>query len=271
MLKQSHIHLLIEHLRQLKRDGVTQVNYEDSSLDALYEAALRAHKTMPDPIFPDLVTPPQVGLPPVPDKAFLFNVLRAQIQTNQTIAKHVHPGCQFVLGRGNLNAPICIVGEAPGSEEEKAGLPFVGPAGKLLTKFLSEVGLDDSYVFITNIMLWRPEMETTTGNRPPTTQEMNFCLPYCKAQLDIVKPACIIALGSTAVNGLLGVNKQRRITQIRGTWDTYNNIPLIPTYHPSYLLRSGSKELNHQFITDLISAKQKARLPIHPHETSLYT
>jgi uracil-DNA glycosylase len=269
MLQKRHLDLLITHLRELKSEGVTHVNYSDEALDLLQQS-LTSTTTMAAPTYPDLATPPTVVLPPYPDKQFLFEVLRAQVQANSTISNHLHTGCQFVLGRGNLNAPICVIGEAPGAEEEKAGKPFVGAAGKLLTQLMNEVGLNEENVFITNIMLWRPEMDTLTGNRPPTDQEMKYCLPYCTAQLDIVKPVCIVALGATAIAGLLGPSKTRRITQIRGQWAEYNGIPVMQTLHPSYILRTGTKDIKRDFIQDLISAKTKVRLPVAAHENSLY-
>ena len=116
-----------------------------------------------------------------------------------------------------------MCGEAPGADEEMSGSPFVGPAGELLMKILSAMGLNREQVYIANILNWRPRHSQAFGNRPPTQEEMDFCLPYLKGQLEIVEPKVVVALGKTATDGLLGHDPKRRLGQVRevGTrrWD----------------------------------------------------
>jgi len=138
---------------------------------------------------------------------------------------------QTVPGQGNARAPdIMFIGEAPGADEDAQGLAFVGAAGQLLTRMIEAMGYTREQVFIANICKCRPP-----NNRPPTLEEMQACLPYLRAQIAAIRPKTIVALGATAVKGLLESNVG--ISRLRGTWTTYANIPLMPTYHPAYLLR----------------------------------
>ncbi|MGH7999964.1 MAG: uracil-DNA glycosylase [Brasilonema sp.] len=142
-----------------------------------------------------------------------------------------------VVGRGYLQAPIMIVGEAPGQNEDETGLPFVGKAGQLLEKILVSVNLDtEKDVFICNINKCRPP-----ANRAPTTEEMEACKPYLFEQIRLVDPKIILLAGATAVKGLTG--DKRRITKIRGQWMEWEGRLYMPIFHPSYLLRNQSREV----------------------------
>jgi DNA polymerase len=139
-----------------------------------------------------------------------------------------------VFGEGNPKADIVFVGEAPGEEEDNQGRPFVGRAGKLLDQLIERIGVGRSDVFICNVLKCRPP-----GNRDPEPQEAASCKEYLLAQLDIIRPRVICTLGRHAYNTLLEVDAP--ISRIRGKMTTFRGIPLLPTYHPSYLLRSQSK------------------------------
>lgn len=139
-----------------------------------------------------------------------------------------------VPGVGNGASPdILFVGEAPGADEDKQGEPFVGRAGQLLTKMIAAMGYTREQVFIANIIKCRPP-----ENRTPTPDEMTVCLPYLKQQISLIRPKTIIALGATACKGLLGQGVT--ISSIRGIWQQFGGIPLMPTFHPAYLLRVPS-------------------------------
>lgn len=141
-----------------------------------------------------------------------------------------------VIGRGNLQADIMIIGEAPGQTEDETGLPFVGKAGQLLEKILASVQLDtEKDVFICNINKCRPP-----GNRKPTPQEMAACKPYLLEQIRLVNPKIFLLMGATAVEGLL--SEKRGITKIRGQWTEWEGRACMPVFHPAYLLRNQSKE-----------------------------
>ena len=141
-----------------------------------------------------------------------------------------------VVGRGNLQAPIMIIGEAPGQNEDETGLPFVGKSGQLLEKILASVKLDtDKDVYITNINKCRPP-----NNRVPTTDEVVACKPYLLEQIRLVDPKIILLTGATSVKGLTG--DKRGITKIRGTWIEWEGRLCMPILHPAYLLRNPSRE-----------------------------
>ena len=141
-----------------------------------------------------------------------------------------------VFSRGNPAAKLCFVGEAPGADEDAQGLPFVGRAGQLLDKMIGAMGLDpDQDVYVCNILKCRPP-----GNRRPTPEESETCIPYLHEQLAAVDPKVIVALGNTAVASLIGGGTTLGITKLRGSWKLYRGRVLVmPTYHPSYLLREG--------------------------------
>jgi len=137
----------------------------------------------------------------------------------------------FVFGSGNPNAEILIIGEAPGADEDAQGLPFVGAAGKLLTKILEAINLSRDEVYIANIIKCRPP-----ENRRPEKDEIAQCEPYLQKQIEIIKPAFILALGLTAVNTLFKKNHQMQ--DIRGKVMNYHGVSLLATYHPAALLRN---------------------------------
>jgi uracil-DNA glycosylase family 4 len=156
-----------------------------------------------------------------------------------------------VFGVGDVHSPLLFVGEAPGADEDVQGEPFVGAAGQLLTKIIQTMGLSRQTVYIANILKCRPDTPgQASGNRKPTPEEMKTCIPYLHAQIDLIQPKVLVALGATAVEGLLG--KAVYITKIRGQWQAYRGIPLMPTFHPSYLLRNQSLEEKRRVWEDML-------------------
>jgi len=142
---------------------------------------------------------------------------------------------QIVFGAGDPKSNIVFVGEAPGFDEDKTGKPFVGAAGQLLTRIILAMHLNRDMVYICNILKCRPP-----ENRKPEPDEMKHCFGYLETQLDIIKPDIICTLGSTASQALL--NENTSITRMRGHFYDYKGIPVMPTFHPSYLLRNESKK-----------------------------
>lgn len=199
-----------------------------------------------------------------------WEALRDIVLGDEICAQHLRPGKKIVFGVGNLDADIFFCGEAPGADEEIQGEPFVGKAGQLLTKIIAAMGLGRESVYIGNIMNWRPELPTRTGNRPPTQEEMAYCLPYLKAQIEIVRPKVIVALGMTAVNGLLGYDPSRRMGKIRGTWQDFEGAKLMITYHPSFLLQYASAEKKRQVWEDMLSVMECVGLPVSPKQRGYF-
>lgn len=161
-----------------------------------------------------------------------------------------------VFARGNPDAELVFVGEGPGADEDAQGLPFVGKAGQLLDKMITAMGLGQDEIYIANIVKCRPP-----GNRVPEPQEMATCIPYLHEQLDLVKPKVIVALGGTAVKGL--IPGAEGITKIRGTWKVYRGaIPVMPTFHPSYVLRTPTKEVRGMVWSDLQQVLKELGRPV---------
>lgn len=142
---------------------------------------------------------------------------------------------QVVFGLGNPKADLMFVGEAPGRDEDLQGKPFVGRAGQLLTKIIEAMGFSREEVYIANVLKCRPP-----NNRPPKPEEIFQCEPYLMAQIVHIQPKVIVALGSFAAQTLLQTD--RKISGLRGVFHDYHGVPLMPTYHPAYLLRSPSEK-----------------------------
>ena len=189
--------------------------------------------------------PSAAAPPPSPDAAAM--AARAAVKDIRTLeelraALDAFEGCalkgtakQLVFADGNPKAKLMFVGEAPGRDEDIEGLPFVGRSGKLLDRMLAAIGLDRTGVYIANIVPWRPP-----GNRTPTPQESQICLPFLQRQIELVNPDILVCLGGPSAQTLLGIKDG--ITKMRGRWFTYDTgtreIRAMPTFHPAFLLRS---------------------------------
>jgi uracil-DNA glycosylase len=171
---------------------------------------------------------------------------------------------------GNPESPLVFVGEAPGAEEERLGEPFVGPAGQLLTKIISVMGLDRGQVYITNIVKYRPSTGDDQGNRnrKPTSEEIAVALPHLLRELEIIQPKVIVALGATALEGLTG--EPVSITRARGTFLDLRGIPLMPTFHPSYLLRNDSLTERRKVWEDCLLVMEKLGMPISDKQRAFF-
>jgi uracil-DNA glycosylase family 4 len=161
-----------------------------------------------------------------------------------------------VFGVGNPAAELMFVGEAPGADEDMQGEPFVGRAGELLTKIIQTMGFQRSDVFIANVLKCRPDMlPGSSGNRQPTLTEMQTCLPYLRKQIDLIQPKVIVALGATAMRGLFG--KTEPMKDMRGRWHSFNSIPVMATFHPSYLLRNQAMTEKRKVWEDMLQVLER--------------
>jgi DNA polymerase len=290
----------IQHLESLKACGVRQVAVAPQTLRALalpvnpaapapapqrpatsaltgQRATLIAEKaaalTGPAAEMP-LVLPTEplpASNPPLEPaaKAAAFAALReralACVKCPHLAASRKH----VVFGVGNPDAQLMFVGEAPGADEDAQGEPFVGRAGELLTKIIQATGLQRSDVYIANILKCRPDTPgQSAGNRKPTAEEMATCIPYLHEQIDLIRPRVLVALGATAVEGLLG--KTLGITKLRGTWKTYRGIPLMPTYHPAYLLRNQAMSEKRKVWEDMLAVMEKLEMPISAKQRNFF-
>lgn len=141
----------------------------------------------------------------------------------------------YVPGEGSNRPDIVFVGEAPGETEDQFGRPFIGKAGQLLDKIIQKMGLSRDTVFIGNVVKCRPP-----NNREPLKDEVEFCLPFLQRQIAILRPRVIVCLGKVALNNMLGTSHS--MGRIRGQLLSFNGIPLVPTYHPAFILHKKDKE-----------------------------
>ena len=292
----------IQHLENLKSRGVRHVAVDPATLRALAvppkpastpaakpapsaPASFRQPAPMPSapkaaapapPKPPEAtllpVEPAPAALPPLDPqaKAAAFAELRERALACIKCPNLASSRKNVVFGVGNPDAQLMFVGEAPGADEDQQGEPFVGKAGQLLTKIIQATGLQRSDVYIANILKCRPDTPgQSAGNRKPTPEEMKTCIPYLHEQIDLIRPKVIIALGGTAVEGLLG--KTIGITKLRGNWQAYRGIPMMPTYHPAYLLRNQAISEKRRVWEDMLQVMEKLGMPISEKQRNFFT
>ena len=155
-----------------------------------------------------------------------------------------------VMGEGNVQAEVMFIGEGPGQVEDETGRPFVGPAGQLLDRMLEAIGLDRSQVYIANIVKCRPP-----GNRQPSDEEAEACIPYLREQFKLIRPKIIVCLGRTAAMHV--IKKDIRITRERGIWVQKAGVWILPTYHPSALLRDETNMKKREAWEDMKSLRAR--------------
>ncbi len=176
----------------------------------------------------------------------------------------------MVFAVGNPMARVMFVGEAPGTEEELAREPFVGPAGQTLTKMLKAMGLERSDVYITNICKFRPSMPNQgTSNRKPEPREMAACVQFVQEEIAVIQPAVIVALGATAAEGLLGLSNVA-VGRVRSRFHDYQGTPVMITYHPSYLLHNNAMSERRKVWEDLMQVMEKMALPISEKQRGFF-
>ena len=286
------VDLLIEFLQTEQSRGVTHIHLDEEAregLRALYDTARSGVKPGELPAAPapaarlTLASAPipsaapedgfSLELPPTPPPSGTIELdgisrverlasLRKQAE-NWPAAKALGTlRDTMVFATGNPEARIMLVGEAPGYQEEKEREPFVGPAGQKLNDILKAMGVSREEVYISNIVKFRPATANqTTNNRKPSPEEMDCCLPFVKAEIGIIRPECIIALGGTAAEGLLRLSGS--VTNMRGKWHDLDGTPVRVTYHPSYLLQSGASGNAKRLLwEDMLAVMEQLGLPI---------
>jgi uracil-DNA glycosylase len=174
-----------------------------------------------------------------------------------------------VFGVGNPSADLMFVGEAPGADEDLRGEPFVGRAGELLTRIIETMGFKRSDVYIANVLKCRPDMpKGSSGNRQPTPEEMQTCLPYLRAQIEIIQPKVMVALGGVAMRGLFGTSDPMK--SLRGRWHSFGDIPVMATFHPSYLLRNQALTEKRKVWEDMLQVLERLQVPITQRQRNFF-
>jgi DNA polymerase len=182
----------------------------------------------------------------------------------------------FVFATGNPEASLMLIGEAPGMEEERQGEPFVGPAGEKLDRVLLAMGLKRQDVYISNIVKYRPKVgdgPQRSGNRKPTAREMEVCLPIVRREISIIRPKVIVALGATAIGGLIG-DADAKITRLRGKFLRCQGVPVMPTFHPSYLLHqegtANERPDKRKHWEDMMQVMEALGMPINEKQRAYF-
>ena len=198
-----------------------------------------------------------------------FDELRTQVLACTKCPNLVAFRHTVVFGVGNPKAELMFVGEAPGAEEDMQGEPFVGRAGELLTKIIQTMGYERSEVYIANVLKCRPDIPPgSPGNRQPTQTEMETCLPYLRRQIELIQPKVMVALGATAMRGLFG--KVEPMRQLRGRWHEFNSIPVMATFHPSYLLRNQALSEKRKTWEDMLQVLERLGRPISERQKNYF-
>jgi uracil-DNA glycosylase len=247
------------HLLTLKAAGVRFLPVQSETLSRLSE---------PPPVLEmdvtEQVESPAEQTPPPPPSNDIETAMADLHQRASVCLKCPHLAKSrknVVFGVGDIHAQLMFVGEAPGADEDAQGEPFVGAAGQLLTRIIKTMGLSRETVYIANILKCRPDTPgQSAGNRKPTGDEMKTCLPYLLEQIDLIRPKVLVALGATAIEGLLGAGGG--IGKLRGKFQTFREIPLMPTFHPAYLLRNQALTEKRKVWEDMLQVMEKLQLPI---------
>jgi uracil-DNA glycosylase family 4 len=283
----------IRHLEVLKAHGDRHVNISPETLRTLSMAPPR--EVRPRTIELQLKKPSAPSSPPAArgpaemlltraakiqkldegprssiEKSSAFASLRERVLSCSKCAHLAASRKNVVFGVGNIDAQLMFVGEAPGADEDIQGEPFVGRAGELLTRIIQAMGLQRGDVYIANILKCRPDTPAqTTGNRKPTSDEMATCVPYLHEQIDLIRPRVIVGLGATAIEGLLG--KTIGIMKLRGHWQVYRGTPLMPTFHPAYLLRNQAMIEKRKVWEDMLAVMEKLEMAISDKQRNYFT
>lgn len=268
------VDVVIDFLEKEIERGTSHVFIDERTRDALRGLFIRTHRAANQPEPEDEpaapATTPATLTAEGADKAAKIDALRRQAENWQPARSLGTLRNTMVFSTGNPEARLMLVGEAPGYEEERKREPFVGPAGRKLNDILKAMGIARPDVYISNIVKFRPATRNqSTNNRKPTPEEMEACLPFIRREVGIVAPACIIALGGTAAEGLLGLAGS--VSGMRGSWHEFEGIPVRVTYHPSYLLQSGgSNQVKRQVWEDMLSVMEKLGMPISDKQRSFF-
>jgi DNA polymerase len=263
---QKAVHVVHEALSGLQEHGV-ELHASRAALDRLISTETKAPEAPALSVPSDV--PSSTSAVDSRSKAEQLAEIRGPILACTKCPHLVKSRTQVVFGVGSPDAELMFVGEAPGEDEDRKGEPFVGRAGELLTKIIVAMGFAREDVYIANVLKCRPNMPPgESGNRKPKPEEMKTCLPYLQTQIEIIRPKAIVALGSTAVEGLIGDTSP--MGKLRGRWHEFDDIPLMVTYHPAYLLRNQALTEKRKVWEDMLLVLEKLGRPISEKQRNYF-
>jgi uracil-DNA glycosylase len=266
------IELIIHELRELQ--GRTDLRFDRAILERIeqFRAPLNM-ESAPAEERPMVAETSSVDVAPAPAVSVAKREKFCQLRETALVCRKcphlVAFRHQVVFGVGNPDAELMFVGEAPGADEDLQGEPFVGRAGELLTRIIQTMGFSREEVYIANVLKCRPDMPPDkSGNRPPTAEEMATCLPYLREQIALIQPKLMVALGGVAIRGLLGLDQPMK--SLRGRWQEFAGIPVMPTFHPSYLLRNQSLAEKRKVWEDMLLVLERLKRPISQRQRNFF-
>jgi len=267
------VQIVHDALNQMQETGRKDMRASKDSLARLVRSKPKMQSILkaepPSPAVAPVKTTSQLPAMDTAEKERLMAPLRERALVCQKCPHLVKSRTQVVFGVGNIDAELMFVGEAPGADEDLQGEPFVGKAGQLLTKIIETMGFSRDTVYIGNVLKCRPDMpQGEPGNRKPRPDEMATCLPYLIEQIGIIRPRVMVALGATAIEGLIG--SKEPMNRLRGHWHEFKGIPLMATYHPAYLLRNQSLSEKRKVWEDMLMVLEKLEKPISEKQRNYF-
>jgi DNA polymerase len=287
---------LLEFLQAEQARGVTHVHLDEAARVSLREIFVRSkggqalppRQAPPEPAAASLAPPAKLAEDPLDhgDDAPLAPAATAlvvggdtraeKLESLKRQAKNWAPAKALgslldvmVFSEGNPDARIMLVGDAPRHQDEREGKPFAGPAGQKLTDILKAMGLTREEVYISNLVKFRPSApRQSTNDRMPNAEEIAAFLPFLRAEIQIIRPTCVIALGEKAAEGLLGLTES--VAYLRGKWHELEGTAVRVTYHPSHLMQSGDQQTKRQIWEDMLAVMEKIDLPISPKQQGYF-
>ncbi|MEM0897747.1 MAG: uracil-DNA glycosylase [Verrucomicrobiota bacterium] len=284
----SSAQILLRYLQEQKDRGRERLWLTQDAVNALHSLHSRptAHAApMRNQSTPSPAEPPTAAATPAPsdpttparipgnNKQSELDALRARAESAEAPRALGTLRDTMVFAVGSPDADLVFVGEAPGFEEEKQREPFVGPAGQLLDKIIFAMGLQRSDIYISNICKFRPKIgdgqHQGMKNRKPEPQEMDACVEFVREEIKVIQPKAIIALGGTAMEGLLGISGS--VSSQRGFWHDLGGTPVAVTYHPSYLLRNAAISEKRKVWEDMLMVMEKTGMPISEKQRRFFS
>jgi len=292
--------VIANELRRLQRNGVDRIFVEDRTLHQLNLAEVtidpnqnnnkqsdvnssanvtnRDDMSMPSLIKAEKAKLKSLQFPKAPKiqltkdddtRAQMASIGEALYADEVCLAQLKEPG-KIVLGAGSTSADILFCGEAPGIDEASSGEPFAGKAGDLLSKIIAAMGLSRESTYLTYVMKWRPLHNNPYIERPSTVEEITYCLSYLKAQIAIIQPKVIVALGNAAARALTGYDSEQSFSDVRGSWSSYEDIPVMITFQPTYLLRNNTLKTKRLAWEDMLKVMEKCGLRVSEEQRAYF-